>query len=91
MNPKELAFGAGAGLVFGGTLTEWWPSFFTVALFALFASLTTAVPVVVALFCGAGAAAALAETRTWLVRNNATITRVVLLLFGRILLSTAFE
>lgn len=89
-NPKELAFGAGAGLVIGSTLSEWWPSVTAVAVFAVLAALTVALPPAAVLIGGDRAKPALTETRRWLIRNTAPVTAIVLLFFGAVLISSAF-
>jgi hypothetical protein len=89
-NPKELAFGAGAGLVIGSSLTEWGPSVAAVAIFAAVACLTVALPPAAVLLGGDRAAPALGEVRGWLIRNTATISAIVLLFFGAVLVSNAF-
>lgn len=89
-NPKELAFGAGAGLVIGSSLTEWWPSVAAVVVFTVLACVTVALPSAAVLVGGDGARPALGEVRRWLIRNTATISAIVLLFFGAVLISNAF-
>ncbi|MFF2051203.1 GAP family protein [Leifsonia sp. NPDC058194] len=89
-NPKELAFGAGAGLVIGSSLTGWGPSVAAVAVFGVLACVTVALPPAAVLFGGERARPALGEVRRWLIRNTATISAIVLLFFGAILISNAF-
>jgi threonine/homoserine/homoserine lactone efflux protein len=86
-NPKELAFGAGAGLLIGGTLTEWWPSVAAVAFYTLLSCTTVALPPLTVALGGPRARPALDDVRRWLIRNTATISAVVLLFFGAVLVS----
>lgn len=89
-NPKELAFGAGAGLVIGTGLTEWGPSAIAVAVFAALSCVTVVLPPVAVLFGGDRVTPTLGEVRLWLIRNTATISAIVLLFFGAVLISNAF-
>lgn len=89
-NPKEIAFGAGAGVVIGSTLTEAGPTVAAVTAFALLGCITTVIPVVALLTGGTRIRPALEAARTWLVRENSTITAIVLLFFGVVLVANAF-
>ncbi|UAJ79211.1 GAP family protein [Leifsonia sp. ZF2019] len=90
-NPKELAFGGGAGLVIGSSLTGWGPSVIAVAVFAALACVTVALPPAAVLIGGERSTPALGEVRGWLIRNTATISAIVLLFFGAILIGNAFD
>lgn len=89
-NPKELAFGAGAGVVIGSALTEVWPTTSAVAVFALLGCITAALPVAALLAGGERLRPSLDAVRTWLVRKSSTITALVLLFFGVVLMANAF-
>lgn len=90
-NPKELAFGAGAGVVIGSTLTEAWPSVVAVAVFGVIGCATTALPVGALLVGGERLRPALDNVRTWLIRSNSTITALVMLFFGIVLIANSFS
>ncbi|WP_431278603.1 GAP family protein [Leifsonia poae] len=85
LNPKEIALGAGAGLVIGGVLYGFGESVAAVAIYAAIASLTVAAPVIAVLIAGSRVTESLGDFRTWLVRNNTTVVAVVMLVFGAIL------
>jgi threonine/homoserine/homoserine lactone efflux protein len=85
LNPKEIALGAGAGLVIGGVLYGFGESVAAVAIYAAIASLTVAAPVIAVLIAGSRVTESLGDFRGWLVRNNTTVVSVVMLVFGAIL------
>ena len=87
VNPKNLLLAVSGGAAIAGAAAgETGASLGAAAVFALVASLGVAAPVVVYLVAGEHAAAILDELRTWLVRNNAVIMAVVLLVIGAKLL-----
>lgn len=88
-NVKELAFGAGAGILIGSKLTEAPPTIAAVAVFAAIGSLTAAVPVVAVLVGGERIRPALDRLHAALLRSSRTITAVVLVLFGAVLLASS--
>lgn len=87
-NPKELAFAAGAGLTVGGAMLGAREMVIAGALFVLLACVGVAVPVVAVLVGGERIAPVLADTRTWLVRNNAIVMAIVLLVIGAMLIGS---
>ncbi|MCI0157157.1 GAP family protein [Leifsonia shinshuensis] len=89
-NVKELAFGAGAGILIGGTLTEAPPTIAAVAIFAAIGTVTAAAPVLAVLIGGERIRPALDRLHAALIRSSRTITAVVLVLFGAVLLSSSF-
>lgn len=89
-NVKELAFGAGAGILIGSTLTEAPPTVAAVAIFAVIGSVTAALPVVAVLIGGERIRPTLDRLHGGLMRSSRTITVVVLVLFGAVLLASAF-
>ena len=60
--------------------------FTVLAVFTAVASLGVAAPVLVYLALGDRAAAPLAQTKAWIVQNNATTMATVLLLLGLVVL-----
>ncbi|MEN2741747.1 GAP family protein [Microbacterium sp. X-17] len=89
-NLKELAFGAGAGIVIGSTLTEAPPTIAAVALYAAIGCVTVSIPVVAVAVGGARIRPALDRVRAALERSSRTITCVVLVLFGAVLVGNSF-
>ena len=89
-NIKELAFGAGAGILIGSTLTEAPPTIAAVAIFAAIGSVTAALPVAAVLLGGERIRPALDRLHGGLMRSSRTITAVVLVLFGAVLLASSF-
>lgn len=84
-NLKELALGAGAGVVIGSTLTEPPPTIAAVALFAAIGIVTVSIPVVAVGIGGERIRPRLDGLRAALARSSRTITCVVLVLFGAVL------
>ncbi|GAA4139870.1 GAP family protein [Leifsonia shinshuensis] len=89
-NVKELALGAGAGVVIGGSLTEPPPTIAAVALFAAIGIVTVSVPVVAVAVSGERIRPRLDRIRAALERSSRTITCVVLVLFGSVLVGNSF-
>lgn len=90
-NPKEIAFAAGAGLTIGGAFL---PATQLVALggvFVLLACLSVGIPVLAVTLAGERVMPALRAARTWLVRNNAILMAVVLLVIGAMLLGSGIS
>lgn len=87
-NPKELAFAAGAGLTVGGAMLGAGEMVVAGAVFVLLACASVAVPVVAVLVGGERIEPVLAETREWLVRNNAIVMAIVLLVIGAMLIGS---
>jgi hypothetical protein len=86
LNPKNLILVAGGANVID--TSELAPSGQTAALvaFTLVASSTIAIPVALHLFFRRQSEQLFARWKTWLVRNNATVMAVLLLVFGAILI-----
>ena len=87
---EELAFGAGAGILIGSTLTAAAPIIAAVAIFAAIGTVTAALPVVAVLTGGERIRPALDRLHAGLMRSSRTITAVVLVLFGAVLLASSF-
>jgi hypothetical protein len=91
VNPKNLALNvAGVTVIAQADLThaaEW----LAFAVFVLLASLTVIAPVAYYVVAGARAEATLAALKTWLLRHNAAVIGVVLLLFGVKLLAEGLQ
>lgn len=83
VNPKNLLLavsgGAAIASVTGGETAA---SVWAAVVFAVVASVGVAAPVVVYVLAGERAAAILEELRSWLVRHNAVIMAVLLLVIG---------
>ena len=91
VNPKNLALNvAGVTVIAQADLpdaSEW----LAFAVFVLLASLTVIAPVAYYVVAGARAEATLAALKTWLLRHNAAVIGVVLLLFGVKLLAAGLQ
>ncbi|MEY9952386.1 GAP family protein [Leifsonia sp. EB34] len=90
VKPKELALGAGAGVVIGYSLTEPPPTIVAVALFAAIGVATLSIPVVAVAIGGERIRPRLNRLRAALERSSRTITCVVLVLFGAVLVGNSF-
>ncbi|QNE36465.1 GAP family protein [Leifsonia shinshuensis] len=89
-NVKELALGAGAGIVIGGSLTEPPPTIAAVAVFAAIGIVAVTIPVVAVSVGGDRIRPRLNRLRAALERSSRTITCVVLVLFGAVLVGNSF-
>ncbi|MBG6237580.1 hypothetical protein IWX78_000523 [Mycetocola sp. CAN_C7] len=87
-NVKEIAFAAGIGFTIGGAFLPWGQIAIAVAVFVVLACLSIAIPVAAALVGGDRVRPALAEMRNWLVRNNAIVVAIVLLVLGAMLVGS---
>ncbi len=85
-NPKELLFLVGAGLTIGAAELSLGETVVVVLAYVILACATVAAPVVIMLFGGETARAKLDSFRTWLVRNNAAVMSVVLIVIGAVLI-----
>ncbi|MET1052489.1 MAG: GAP family protein, partial [Mycetocola sp.] len=84
-NVKEIAFAAGVGFTIGGAFLPWGQIALSGALFVVLACLSVAIPVAAGLLGGERVQPVLSELRTWLVRNNAIVVAIVLLVLGAML------
>lgn len=91
VNPKEIAFAAGAGFTIGGAFLGAGEMVLAGAVFVLLACASVAVPVLAVLIGGARTAPNLAEARSWLVRNNAAVLAIVLLVLGAMLIGSGLS
>jgi hypothetical protein len=92
VNPKNLALNAAGMIVIaeaeGLSTGATWAWF---AVFVVMASLTVIAPVAYYLIAGKSAAATLDSMKTWLLRNNAVVMSVLLLIFGVKLLAQGLQ
>ena len=91
VNPKNLLLVVAGALAIlaasPGPLGQW----VALAVFTAVASLGVAAPAVLHLVLGDRAAAPLAQTKAWIVQNNATTMASVLLLLGLVVLGNGLE
>lgn len=85
-NPKELLLGVGAGFAVGSAGLPLGATMVTVLIFTLIACLSVGTPVVAFLLAGERMAGPLESARTVLVRHNAVIMSVVLLIIAAALI-----
>jgi threonine/homoserine/homoserine lactone efflux protein len=90
-NPKEIAFAAGAGLTIGGAMLGAGEMVLAGAVFVLLACLSVAIPVLAVLVGGERMSPILAEARAWLLRNNAIVMAIVLLVIGAMLIGSGIS
>jgi threonine/homoserine/homoserine lactone efflux protein len=90
-NPKEIAFAAGAGLTIGGAFLPVTQQVVLGGVFVLLACLSVGIPVVAVALAGERAMPALRAARAWLVRNNAVLMAVVLLVIGAMVLGSGIS
>lgn len=86
-NPKILLLAAAAGLSIGATELGTVALILVVAVFALFASATVAVPVVLYAVRGEKVLGPLSRAKDWLQDNNAAVMAVVFLVLGAMLVA----
>jgi threonine/homoserine/homoserine lactone efflux protein len=84
VNPKNLLMAAGAGVIIGGTTAglETGEEAVAIAVFTVIAAASIAVPVIGYLVASAKMAGPLESMRHWLVRENAVVMAVLLLVIG---------
>ena len=84
VNPKNLLMAAGAGVIIGGTAAglETGEEAVAIAVFTVIAAASVAVPVIGYLVASAKMAGPLESMRHWLVRENAVVMAVLLLVIG---------
>jgi len=90
-NPKEIAFAAGAGLTIGGAFLPVGQMIALGALFVILACLSVGIPVIAVTVGGDRVMPALHAGRVWLVRNNAIVMAVVLLVIGAMVLGSGIS
>ena len=94
VNPKNLLISVAAGLTIGTASLTVGAQVAGIAVFAVLASATVIVPVVVYLVAGERMRGPLTALNGWLERNNAVIVAVLFLVFGVLLVGnglTGFE
>ncbi|MGF9756635.1 GAP family protein [Microvirga sp. 0TCS3.31] len=84
VNPKNLLMAAGAGVIIGGTAAslETGEEAVAIAVFTVIAAASVAVPVIGYLVASAKMAGPLESMRQWLVKENAVVMAVLLLVIG---------
>jgi threonine/homoserine/homoserine lactone efflux protein len=86
VNPKNLLMAIGAGVIIGtGGLTVG-ETTLVIVIFVLIAASSVAVPVIAYLLASKRMAGPLESLRGWLVRNNATVMAVLLLVIGAVMI-----
>ncbi len=86
LNPKNLIMSAGAGVIIGGGALPTGEVAVVIAVFTLLAASTVGVPVVAYLVASDRMAAPLEALRGWLVRENAVVMAVLLLVIGVVMI-----
>lgn len=82
LNPKNLLMGIGAGVTIGSAGLSGGEITIAIVVFTVIAAASVAVPVIAYLLAAKKMARPLESLRTWLVRNNATVMTVLLLVIG---------
>ncbi len=91
LNPKNLLLAAAAGTAIGAAQMNTGETVLMVGAFTVVASLTIITPVVGYLIAGDRIQPALDTTKDWMIRNNAAVMSVLLLVFGAILVGDAIS
>jgi threonine/homoserine/homoserine lactone efflux protein len=84
LNPKNLIMAAGAGLIIGGTdaSLDTRSQVLAIAIFTVIAAASVAVPVIAYLVASDRMGGPLESMHQWLVKENATVMAVLLLVIG---------
>jgi threonine/homoserine/homoserine lactone efflux protein len=84
VNPKNLIMAAGAGIIIGGTEAdlETGEQVLAIAIFTVIAAASVAVPVIAYLVASDKMAGPLESMHQWLLKENATVMAVLLLVIG---------
>lgn len=90
VNPKNLLLAMAAGLTLGGA-TGLATQLIALAVYAVVASLTIAVPVIAFLVATERLAPALERLRVWLIQNNAAVMTVLFLVIGASLIGRGLQ
>lgn len=91
LNPKNLLLGIAAGVAIGSAQRSTAQSALAIVLFVLIASALVATLVITYLAASARMAAPLTALRGWLVRHNAAVTAILLLVFGLVFIVTGIS
>ncbi|MFG1622619.1 GAP family protein [Kribbella sp. NPDC049227] len=86
LNPKNLIMAAGAGIVIGGGNLSNGQTVVVIVVFTAIAACSVAVPVIAYLAAADRMAHPLESLRTWLVRENAVVMAVLLLVIGVVMI-----
>lgn len=86
LNPKNLIMAAGAGIAIGGGNLGNGQIIVVIAIFTAIAACTVAVPVIAYLAAADRMAQPLETLREWLVRENAVVMAVLLLVIGVVMI-----
>ena len=82
LNPKNLIMSAGAGVAIGGGAPETGQMVATILVFTVIAASSVGIPVIAYLVASDRMAEPLEALRGWLVRENAVVMAVLLLIIG---------
>lgn len=91
LNPKNLLLVIGGAVTISSSPATDAEGFIALGVFVVVASLSILVPVAYYLVVGERAARTMRQTRDWLIRNNAAIMSVVLMLLAVSLIGDAIE
>jgi threonine/homoserine/homoserine lactone efflux protein len=86
VNPKNLAMAIAAGLAIGATGASVGTQVLAIVIFTILAGSTVAIPVIGYLIASKQLRTPLENLRVWLVRNNATVMSVLLLVIGIVII-----
>jgi threonine/homoserine/homoserine lactone efflux protein len=86
LNPKNLIMAAGAGITIGGSDLGNGQTVVVIVVFTVIAASTVAVPVIAYLAAAGRMAQPLEELREWLVRENAVVMAILLLVIGVVMI-----
>lgn len=86
VNPKNLAMGIAGGVSIGGAALSGGQQAVAVAVFAVIAACTVALPVIAYTVAAEKMRAPLDSLKGWLQANNATVMSILLLVIGTVLL-----
>ncbi|SDY48528.1 GAP family protein [Herbiconiux ginsengi] len=86
LNPKNLLMGVGAGVAIGSGDLTIGATTLVIVIFTLIAASTVALPVIAYLVASAKVAGPLEALHQWLLRNNATVMAILLLIIGVVLI-----
>lgn len=82
LNPKNLIMSAGAGIAIGGGALATGQVVATILVFTVIAASSVGIPVIAYLVASDRTAGPLEALRGWLVRENAVVTAMLLLIIG---------
>jgi len=86
VNPKNLLLTAAGAVRISDAAHDLWSQFMSLLLFATVACVTVAVPVAFYFLARRTVDAVFGRWKTWLIRNNAAVLTVLMLVFGLLLI-----